>query len=88
MPSDEHELAPVVGERVVEREICAPHARQAIEPLLEIAIERGQFLRGVGGGWSIQRDQDASSSFETEVLPFEIAEAAGEHRRAGDEDDR
>ena len=60
MAGDEHELAPVVGERVVEREPGALHAGQAIEPLLDVAIERRELLRRVGRRRPVQRDQDAS----------------------------
>ncbi len=39
MSFDHHELAPVVGERIVERESGALHAGQRVEPRLDRAVE-------------------------------------------------
>ena len=52
MARDEDQLAPVVGERIVEREARSLDARQRVQPLLELAIERLQLAApcSVAGG--------------------------------------
>ena len=57
MAGDEDQLAPVVGERVVEREPRALHAGQPIEPLLELAIERRELSARVGRRRPVQRHE-------------------------------
>ena len=60
MPGHEDQLAPVVGERVVERESRLLDAGEAVEPLLELAIERGQLSARVGGRRPVERHDDAA----------------------------
>jgi hypothetical protein len=86
MSRHEHELAPVVGQRVVQRQTCAPYAREACEPLLDDAIQGLELFGGVGGGRPVQLHQDSPLNLEAEVLALEIAQAAREHHRTSDED--
>src|SRR6187402_1620381 len=44
-PSNENELAPVIGERVIEGKPGTLDPWEPIQALLDIAIERGQFIR-------------------------------------------
>ena len=76
MAGNQHQLTPVVGERVVERESGAANARKAREPFLEIPIERGQLLAGIGGRRPVQGHQHASLNLVTEVLILQVAETA------------
>src|SRR4029450_5639390 len=41
LPGDAHAFAPIAGERVVERETGASHARNASKPRFHVAVERG-----------------------------------------------
>jgi hypothetical protein len=85
MARDENQFAPVVRQRVVEREARTLHARQAVEPLLDLPVERRQFARRVRRGRAVQRHQDPSRHLVAKVLVLELVEAARQHRRAGDE---
>ena len=87
MPGHQNQLAPVVGERVVQGEARSLHAGQAIQPILELAVQRGQFRLRVARRRSIQRHDDASLHLIAEVLMFELVQASRQHRRAGDEHD-
>ena len=81
-------FAPVVGQRVVERQTRSPYARQAIEAFFELAVHRCELRLRVRRRRRVQRDDDPSLHLVTEVLPLEVAEAARQHRRAGDQHDR
>ena len=85
---DQDALTPVVRERIVEREARALHTGDPLEPLLEIAVQRGQPVSRDRRGRPSHRHQDPPVALEPEVLPLEIAEAAAEHGRTGDEHDR
>jgi hypothetical protein len=80
MTRNQDQFAPVVGERVVKRESGSLNARQAIEPLLDIAIHRGQLLQRVSRWGAVQLHEDATGNLESKVLALEIAQAAREHR--------
>ena len=47
------QFAPVIGERVIERQSACPHSRQPIEVFFKLTIEGGEFGLGVGGGWVV-----------------------------------
>src|ERR1039458_8303488 len=49
------QLAPIIGERVVECQSRSPPSGQAVQPIFELAIERVQFRQGIGGGRSEER---------------------------------
>ena len=83
LAGDEDPFAPVVGERVVERQPGALHAGNAGQPALQVAVERGEPLAGDRGRRPADGDQHAPVAIEAEVLALEVAEAAAEHRRAG-----
>src|SRR5262245_33937219 len=88
MARRKHELAPVVGERVVEREPRTSYAWQPTDSLLHVAIERGELWAGVVRGRSVEIDEDAPANLEPEVLAFEVRQAASQQGRPRDEDDR
>ena len=88
MARHQNQLAPVVGERVVQREAGPLHARQPIESTLELAIQRGQLRLRVTRGRTVQRHDDAALHLVPELLMFELVQTPREHRRAGHEHDR
>ncbi len=88
MAGDQHELAPVVGERVVECEPCALHARQPSQAIFNVAIQSRELVRRVIRRRTIDLHKHSSWNFEPEVLALKVAQAPRQHRRSGDEDDR
>src|SRR5262249_15774934 len=86
MARRKHELAPVGGERVVEREPRTSYAWQPTDSLLHVAIERGELWAGVVRGRSVEIDEDAPANLEPEVLAFEVRQAASQQGRPRDED--
>jgi hypothetical protein len=87
MTGDHDHLAPVVRQRVVEREVRRLHAGNAVQPVFQSAVHGRQLRHGVVRGRTVDRDEDAIRHGEPEVLMLDVVEAAAEHRRAGDEDD-
>ena len=81
----EHALAPVVRERVVEREPSALHARDTRETRFHVAIERGEPFAGERRRRTAHGHDHAAIAVEAKVLPLQIAQAAPQHRRAGHE---
>ena len=75
-------FAPIVGQRIVEGQPRAPDTRNAREPFLDVAVECRQPLARDRGRWPADRHQHSPVAGETEVLAFEVAQAATEHRRA------
>src|SRR5208337_4911133 len=88
MPGHVDEFAPVVGERVIERQPASLHSRQAIEAYLELTVERRQLGLSVGGRWIVQLYQHAPLNSVSKVLMLELVEAARQQRRTGDQDNR
>lgn len=82
---DEDQLAPIAGEWIVERAAGALDARQAVEAIVLIAVERVEAIRRVIFRSRLQLDGDAASGLEAEILMLEIIQAAGEHSRSGDQ---
>ena len=78
-----NEFAPVVGERVIERQPASLHSRQAIEAFLELTVERGQLGLSVGSRWIVQLHQHAPSNLISEILMFELVQAPRQHGRTG-----
>jgi len=60
MPGDQDELAPVVRERIVERDPRPAHAGQPVQPLLDVAIQRRETVLCVRGGQTVQLHQDCN----------------------------
>ena len=88
MTGDQDELAPVVGQRVVERQAGALHARQSLEPLFERAVQRRQLRARVAGRRPVRARSGAVPRPVAEVLVLQLAQASPQHGRAGDEHDR
>ncbi len=88
MSFDQNQLAPIVGERVVERQPGAADARQPIEALLEAPIQGRQLRLCIRGGRTVQRDCDATVNPIAEVLLLQFVQTARQHRRAGDQHHR
>ena len=87
MPGHQDEFAPVVGERIVERESSAANTREPVEPFLQGSIECRELLGSVGGRRPVQGHEHAALNFIAEVLMLEFPEAAGQHHRARDQHD-
>src|SRR5439155_8518304 len=88
MAGDHDEFAPVVGERVIERETGALNAGKTTEMIFELAIERGYLRQRVGGGRPVHVDFHAVLHLVSEVLMLELVEAAGQHGGASNENNR
>src|SRR6185436_8476586 len=85
LAGDEHGFAPVVRQRVVECETGASHTGDTREPRFDVAVEGGEAIAGHRGRGPADPNDHPATAIEAEVLPFEVAEAASEHRRSGDE---
>ena len=89
MAGDQHQFAPVVGQRVVEREPRDPATPGSrFSRSSSCAVHRRQLRQGVARRRPVESHDDATAHAEAEILVFELAQAARQHRRAGDEDDR
>src|SRR5438552_12019131 len=88
MAGDHDEFAPVVGERVIERETGALNAGKTTEMIFELAIERSYLRQRVSSGRPVHVDFHAVLHLEAEVLMLELIEAAGEHGGTGNENNR
>ena len=88
MASDHDEFAPIVGERVIERETGALNAGKTTEMIFELAIERSYLRQRVSSGRPVHVDFHAVLHLEAEILMLELVEAAGEHGGASDQNDR
>ena len=88
LPRDQHALAPVVGERVVEGQPAAAHAGQPLHAILDVAIERIELLGPVVRRRPVQLHEHAARGREAEVLVLEVGQAAGQQQRPDDQHDR
>src|SRR5438445_7975766 len=88
MASDHDEFAPIVGERVIERETGALNAGKTTEMIFELAIERSYLRQRVSSGRPVHVDFHAVLHLEAEVLMLELVEAAGQHSGPGNENNR
>src|SRR5271170_5795 len=81
MAGDHDKFAPVIGERIVEREPGTLYTRQGIEFFFELPVERGEPRLRVGCRWTIQIYHHAPLYLVTKILMLELIEAAAQHRR-------
>src|SRR5438477_4219989 len=88
MAGDHDEFAPVVGERVIERETGALNAWETVELSFELTIERSYLWQRVSSGRPVHVHFHAVLHLVSEVLMLELVEAAGQHSGAGNENNR